>query len=57
MRDLQTSAMSSNRRPHTRNEQVSGSIPLVGYLLNESIAPTTVNIHLIARDPALAATS
>jgi hypothetical protein len=30
---LQTSAMSSNHRPHTRNEQVSGSSPLVGSLI------------------------
>jgi hypothetical protein len=37
MRDLQAPATLSNHRPHTRNEQVSGSSPLVGspfYLQN-----------------------
>jgi hypothetical protein len=37
MREMQTRATLSNPRPHTRNEQVSGSSPLVGspfYLQN-----------------------
>jgi hypothetical protein len=32
MQDLQTPATLSNHRPHTRNEQESGSSPLVGSL-------------------------
>jgi hypothetical protein len=34
MRDLQARATLSNHRPHTRNEQVSGSSPLVGSLFS-----------------------
>jgi hypothetical protein len=32
MREMQTRATLSNHRPHTPNEQVSGSSPLVGSL-------------------------
>jgi hypothetical protein len=32
MLDLQACATLSHHRPHTRNEQVSGSSPLVGFL-------------------------
>jgi hypothetical protein len=37
MRVLQTRAMRSSHRPHTRNEQVSGSNPLVGSLFSNDL--------------------
>src|SRR5215217_1472836 len=43
MRNLQCRATLSNHRPHTRNEQVSGSSPLVGSRIGQ--AENLVNVQ------------